>query len=563
LGEFIFLECYYYFIYVVIGVVVVFRSPLPGAMLLAAVSIVLVVVACSVVAVAEDVNDKCVECHREVSPGLVEQYFAGAMGAPGVQNPRVSSMLGGMDRVPCTTCHGAQHTSSEDWMEAELPDYETCRGCHPVEVEQFLAGKHALAWRAMMAIPMTKKMPPEEVLFGCGGCHKIGVKSREELLGLGLSRPYGIGATCDQCHTRHRFSVVEARQPEACAKCHMGFDHPQWEMWKTSKHGNIYFANKDRYPLEKSLKEVEPWEYPGPTCQLCHMPKGNHSVLAPWGFIGLVAFQGRPSGLEVVEDPEWEEAKASLLKALRVLDPEGNPTPLLKAVVDLRIVRVDPKEFMDARKRLLEVCSGCHSEQFALSYLKAADEVVRWSTIELAKAIELIADARRRGWAPPRQEEPGNPYPFLLNFYEEPSGIDREAYLIFMEYRMRAFQGMFHVNPDYTHWYGWSQIRRAIGDIKDAIELLAFKYSASKSLEELSKKVGELGEERKATVTTVTEVRETTTVVREVTTTIEKPYTTTIATTTTIIKPAWTTSIAAIVVAVLAAIAAARLVARR
>lgn len=41
---------------------------------------------------------------------------------------------------------------------------------------------------------------------------------------------------------------------------------------------------------------------------------------------------------------------------------------------------------------------------------------------------------------------------------------------MFMEYRMRAFQGMFHVNPDYTHWYGWSEMRRALGDIKEMAE---------------------------------------------------------------------------------------------
>jgi len=27
-----------------------------------------------------------------------------------------------------------------------------------------------------------------------------------------------------------------------------------------------------------------------------------------------------------------------------------------------------------------------------------------------------------------------------------------------MEYRMRAFQGAFHNNPDYSHWYGWAPL---------------------------------------------------------------------------------------------------------
>ncbi len=435
----------------------------------------------------------CIECHLEKTPGIVEQYLSGAMGKPGVQNPDVAGELGGMDRIPCTACHGSQHTSEEDWEEAKLPDYNTCKACHQEKVDQYLAWKHSLAWRAMMAIPMVQQMPKEEVLFGCGGCHKIGVKDPQELLDLGLTRPYGVGATCDQCHTRHAFSTVEARKPEACSKCHMGFDHPQWEMWSTSKHGNIYFANKDKYPFNVSLKYVKPSDYPGPTCQLCHMPGGDHNVLTPWGFVALVAFQGRPEGLNIVDDPEWEAAKAEVLKALRVLDPQGNPTPLLEAVAQLRLVRLTPDEFMEARQRLLDVCAGCHSRDFALQYLSAADRVIKETTLQLAEAIRAVKEAREQGVYPPRPGEPDNPYPFLLNFYEEPSGVEREVWLIFLEYRMRAFQGMFHVNPDYTHWYGWSEIRRAVGDVLEDVEEAKRMKQAEASIDQLGASLEEVG----------------------------------------------------------------------
>ncbi len=26
-------------------------------------------------------------------------------------------------------------------------------------------------------------------------------------------------------------------EPQACQTCHTGFDHPQWEMYSSSKHG--------------------------------------------------------------------------------------------------------------------------------------------------------------------------------------------------------------------------------------------------------------------------------------------------------------------------------------
>src|SRR3546814_7612359 len=45
---------------------------------------------------------------------------------------------------------------------------------------------------------------------------------------------------CDNCHTRHQFSVVEARKPQACATCHNGVDHNEYEDYMLSKHGTVY-----------------------------------------------------------------------------------------------------------------------------------------------------------------------------------------------------------------------------------------------------------------------------------------------------------------------------------
>ena len=70
---------------------------------------------------------------------------------------------------------------------------------------------------------------------GCSSCHKIGVKPDA------VKDQYRYGhAQCDSCHTRHSFKKSEAQDPRACQTCHMGFDHPQWEMWSTSKHGTIW-----------------------------------------------------------------------------------------------------------------------------------------------------------------------------------------------------------------------------------------------------------------------------------------------------------------------------------
>ena len=60
-----------------------------------------------------------------------------------------------------------------------------------------------------------------EGMKGCGGCHKIGIKSEKEIYRLrGQGTGFGY-ASCDACHTRHTFSIKEARQPQACQTCHM------------------------------------------------------------------------------------------------------------------------------------------------------------------------------------------------------------------------------------------------------------------------------------------------------------------------------------------------------
>jgi hydroxylamine dehydrogenase len=44
--------------------------------------------------------------------------------------------------------------------------------------------------------------------------------------------------------------------------------------------------------------------------------------------------------------------------------------------------------------------------------------------------------------------------------------IEQALFKMFLEYRMRTFQGAFHANPDYTFWYGWAEMKAALTEIK-------------------------------------------------------------------------------------------------
>lgn len=388
-------------------------------------------------------GDKCVKCHikDEVTPLQVKDW----------QTSKHAE-----NDVSCDACHGDSHTSSKDAAEAELPTPETCSTCHEERVEQFKKGKHAFAWAALNAMPATHYQPMELIAGkkGCGGCHKIGLKTSEEIEKLkseGLG--YGI-ASCDACHTRHSFSAAEAREPEACSTCHMGFDHPQWEMWIQSKHGVRYELKRQGVLSENAA---------APTCQTCHMPDGNHEVRTAWGFLAV--------RLPMPQDTQWAEDRATVLKGLGVLDPEGNPTPRLEIVKLADVARLTQESWEAERNKMISTCSKCHSESFARGELEKGDEIIRKADGLMAEAIQIVADLYKDGII----EKPENytySYPDLLTFHEAPTPIELRLYKMFLKHRMRTFQGAFHANPDYAFWYGWAEMKADLTEVKAMAEEL-------------------------------------------------------------------------------------------
>ncbi len=399
----------------------------------------------------------CVECHSEETPGIVDQFR------------QSKKWEAGLD---CSTCHGEEHTSADDVDQATLPTPDTCNRCHPDRVEQYQAGKHSLAWAAMDAIPMLHAQPIgiRSEQKGCGGCHKIGLKTGEDVGEYG----YGLGA-CDSCHTRHTFSTAEARRPEACSTCHMGFDHPQWEMYTSSKHGVIYQVEGDTWDWDAKLGEGA--TYRAPTCQVCHMPEGDHAVLTSWGFLGLR-----------VEEPdeEWAATRATILKAVGALDAEGNPGALFQGVADLQLARLTMDDWQAARDEMLGICGQCHSGSFAQANLEAGDGLLQEADEVLAHSIEIIKDLYQDGVLPEQAGYPSSPYPFILAFYDAPTSIEQDLYLSWLEYRQRAFQGAFHNSPDYMHWYGWAPLKETDRRIEDEAARLRLEAVTAEALPAVS-----------------------------------------------------------------------------
>jgi hypothetical protein len=57
-------------------------------------------------------------------------------------------------------------------------------------------------------------------------------------------------------------------------------------------------------------------------------------------------------------------------------------------------------------------------------------------------------------------------FPDLLAFHDAPTSIEQVLFVMFLEHRMRTFQGTFHGSPDYALWYGWSEMVQDLTEIR-------------------------------------------------------------------------------------------------
>jgi cytochrome c553 len=229
----------------------------------------------------------------------------------------------------------------------------------------------------------------------------------------------------------------------------MGFDHPQWEMYEGSKHGVRYLLKQTR---------TLPEDVAAPTCQTCHMQEGNHAVMTAWGFLAV--------RLPLPEDKQWSEDRAAVLQALGVLDPDGKPTARLDLAKAANLARLTQEDWQKERDKMIKTCNQCHSVNFAQEQLNRGDQMIKAADHLMAEAIRTVAALYSDGVL----RKPKNyayPYPDLLTFLDAPTVIEQKLFVMYLEHRMRTFQGTFHSNPDYAFWYGWASMQSDLTEIQE------------------------------------------------------------------------------------------------
>ena len=142
------------------------------------------------------------------------------------------------------------------------------------------------------------------------------------------------------------------------------------------------------------------------------------------------------------------------MHALGVLDQKGNATGRLDAVKAADIARLTKEDFGN---KMIAICNQCHSKNFATEQLSRGDDMIRETDQLLAEGIRTIAGLYKDGIL----EKPATyteDFPDLLTFHDAPTVIEQRLFEMHLKHRMRAFQGVFHANPDYALWYGWNEM---------------------------------------------------------------------------------------------------------
>jgi hypothetical protein len=392
----------------------------------------------------------CIECHKREHPGIFADWA----------HSRHASA-----NITCLDCHRAEEfdpdVSKDHYKQYERSDQKfgtreyrvpvaaavtpkDCSRCHPDEAKQYSLSKHANTMEIIWKIDpwLQKGMNSDfERLSGCYVCHGTVLKIEDGKLsadtwpntGVGRINLDGSRGSCTSCHTRHRFSVMEARKPEACGQCHLGPDHPQIEIYMESKHGDIYTAFGKDYNWDAAPGTWSPGvDYRAPTCAACHM-SGSGTVL---------------TSHDVTERLAWE-----------------TQAPLTVRPSEFKAFPAKTNHEVE-REKMKAVCMQCHGKLWTDSHFSKLDRVVKeYDEVYFKPAKKMLDDLYGKN---------------LLDstkFFDE--RLEVEYYELWHHEGRRARFGAAMMAPDYAWWHGFYECKkRYAGFMEEARDLIEHNKKA-------------------------------------------------------------------------------------
>ena len=363
-------------------------------------------------------DNACVVCHRRTTPGIVEQFGHSTMAEA---------------NVTCQQCHEVK----SDYPGAEehegtyvlaTPTTAMCEKCHTTEVAQYYQSRHSLPAYVAFAgskdlspqfLTMYEKIPegsyspdksrnaiaaiegPDMTPFTCENCHNIGSPAADGSVGQ-----------CQKCHLRHEFNREQARKPETCNACHIGPDHPQWEIYHESPHGIAYSTMGHTWNWEAEAGTLTVNDFPAPTCAICHM--------SGFGTSGTTH--------DVGDRLTWY---------------------LFAPISDRR------PSWQDNKVRMQGVCMECHNQDFLDAFYTAADTATEHVNEWVKQSDEMMAPLQAQN---------------LLTAapFDEP--IDFTYFELWHHWGRTAKFGAWMQGPDYSQWHGAYELISDLAELRQMVD---------------------------------------------------------------------------------------------
>jgi hypothetical protein len=347
---------------------------------------------------------ECVGCHEKTTPVIVQQW----------QDSKHS-----LRGIGCVTCHQAGPKDVDGFEHhgtriAVIVSPLDCSRCHPQEFKEQQGSKHS---EAATFVKSDDNILGEVVegststVLGCKACHGTTVAVKDGKLdsqtwpngGMGRVNPDGSKGSCAACHYRHDFSLAIARGPDTCGKCHMGPDHPQFEIYSESKHGVRFRELHAQMNMDGQPWVVGKDYHAAPTCATCHMSATptqpvTHDVGA------RIAWTNRP------------------------------------------IVSAHTEGWQDKRDLMQDVCQQCHGEPWVKGYFEQYDAFIDLYNSKFATPAKQIMDSLyAAGKITKRPFDEEIEYTFFELWHHE---------------GRRARHGASMMGPDFVQWHGMYEVAK-------------------------------------------------------------------------------------------------------
>lgn len=401
-------------------------------------------------------SQMCISCHEMYTPGIVEDWrqsrHSHVTPREGIGKPELERRISGISIpaglqdvvVGCYECHGQRASAHKDNFEHFghsiniVVSPADCRLCHAIEADQFAGTKKERALdnlrrnQVYHALVETVTGKPgkgsgsgsssdnakNETCYACHGTHvevtgtralqteageiTVPVLRNWPNQGVGRTNPDGSMGACTACHPRHSFSLSIARKPYTCGQCHLEPDLPAFNVYKESKHGNIFDSHGEKWEWE-SVPWIVGKDFKGPTCATCH----NSLVVNAAGNVVVERSHDFSSRLWVrIFGLIYSHPQPKSGATFEIRNKDGVPLPTTFAGEPAAGFLIDKKEQGRRKDVMRNVCLSCHGSTWVEQHFAKLDS----TNVEADHLVSAATQLLSRAWSVDKSADPKNPF---------------------------------------------------------------------------------------------------------------------------------------------------------